>query len=142
MTDKKTTISRREFLVGTGLAFGGLLGCATAVTYQGMVINNRIPLVRSELEQLGGTNKPVVVKVPDLPDPIILIPTDEKNFRALSIKCTHLGCHVRPSRNFLVCPCHGSTFDLEGRVVRGPAQKALPTYPVETKGDGIEIVLF
>ena len=141
MAEKNATISRREFLAGTGLALGGLLGCATAITYQATVVDGRIPLLRSELEQLGGIEKPVVVRVPDLPDPIVLIPTGEKNFRAVSGRCTHLGCEIRPSKNFLVCPCHGSTFDLNGGVVRGPAQKPLPTYPVEIKNDRIKIVM-
>ena len=146
MANKDTTISRREFLAGmttgAGLALGGLAGCAAAITYQATVVDGQIFLSRSELEQRAGVNRPVVVKVPDLPDPVILIPVDEKNFRAVSAKCTHLGCHVRPSRNFLVCPCHGSTYDLEGEVVRGPAPSALTTYPVEVNGDEIKIIIF
>jgi Rieske Fe-S protein len=145
VTDKERTISRRDFLTfvtaGTAFALGGLSGCATVITYRATVVGGRIPLVRSELEQLGG-DKPVLVKVPELPDPVILIPVDGQKFRAVSAKCTHLGCHVRPSKNFLVCPCHGSTYDLEGQVVRGPAPSALTTYPVEAKGDKVEIIIF
>ena len=147
MADRETTISRREFLTcaaagTTGVALGGLFGCASAITYQTTVVAGQISLTRSGLEQLAGTDKPVVVKAPGLPDPVILIPVGEKNYRAVSAECTHLGCHVRPSRNFLVCPCHGSTFDLSGEVVRGPAPSALTTYPVEVNGDEIKIIIF
>jgi Rieske Fe-S protein len=147
VVDKGIQVSRRTFLTcaaaGTaGAALGGLLGCAAALTYPATVVDGQISLSRSKLEQLAGVNKPVVVKAPDLPDPVILIPVDEKNFRAVSAKCTHLGCHVRPAKNFLVCPCHGSTYDLGGEVIRGPAPSALTTYPVEVNGDRIKIILF
>jgi Rieske Fe-S protein len=29
------------------------------------------------------------------------------------------------------CPCHGSKFDQEGRLVRGPAQKGMQTLRLE-----------
>ena len=147
MVDKEIQVSRRTFLTcaaaGTaGSALGGLLSCTAALTYPATVVDGQISLSRSKLEQLAGGNKPVVVKAPDLPDPVILIPVDEKSFRAVSAKCTHLGCHVRPTKNFLVCPCHGATFDLEGEVVRGPAPSALTIYPVEVSGERIKIILF
>jgi cytochrome b6-f complex iron-sulfur subunit len=43
--------------------------------------------------------------------------------RALAITCPHLGC----SYNFdtglghFLCPCHGSQFTLDGKILRGPA---------------------
>jgi nitrite reductase/ring-hydroxylating ferredoxin subunit len=41
---------------------------------------------------------------------------------AVSRRCPHLGCTVRPaSDGGLACPCHGSRFDGRGRVERGPA---------------------
>ena len=54
--------------------------------------------------------------------------------------CTHLGCapledfEVRPSENWgggFFCPCHGSKFDLAGRVFKGvpaPTNLRVPPY--------------
>ena len=56
--------------------------------------------------------------------------------RGLSLECTHLGCTVAPvpSGGF-ACPCHGSRFDREGRVVSGPATRPLAAVVVEKRGE-------
>jgi Rieske Fe-S protein len=45
----------------------------------------------------------------------------------LSPTCTHLGCQVsfNTAEKSWDCACHGSRFDLEGRVLQGPAIKGL-----------------
>jgi Rieske Fe-S protein len=37
----------------------------------------------------------------------------------------------------LVCPCHGSMYGRDGRVLRGPTQAPLDRFPVEGSPDGI-----
>jgi ubiquinol-cytochrome c reductase iron-sulfur subunit len=55
---------------------------------------------------------------------------------AYSKICTHVGCPIalnEQQTHHLLCPCHQSTFDLadSGRVVFGPAARALPQLPIE-----------
>ena len=47
---------------------------------------------------------------------------------AFDDRCTHLGCRQKwnPTRELFECPCHGSEFDLEGNVKRGPAIRPMP----------------
>ncbi len=59
-------------------------------------------------------------------DDIIINNSGEKPL-FLSAKCTHLGCRIENIEgDRLVCPCHGSQYDLGGNVERGPATKSLP----------------
>ena len=41
--------------------------------------------------------------------------------------CTHLGCVVpwNAAENKFMCPCHGSQYNFQGKVVRGPAPLSL-----------------
>ena len=43
------------------------------------------------------------------------------------LKCTHMGCRLtwNPEERTWDCPCHGSRFDCQGRLLDGPARKDL-----------------
>jgi Rieske Fe-S protein len=60
---------------------------------------------------------------------------------ALNLVCTHLGCTLNVTPTMLVCPCHGSNFDRQGRVLKGPADRQLQRYRVEDRGDFFEVVV-
>lgn len=47
--------------------------------------------------------------------------------RVLSPVCTHMGCYVtwNPAETSWDCPCHGSRFGTDGRVLQGPAVRDL-----------------
>jgi cytochrome b6-f complex iron-sulfur subunit len=49
-------------------------------------------------------------------------------FYCISSVCTHLGCDVKRGGPGFECPCHGSRFDENGRVVHGPAPASLAWY--------------
>ena len=46
---------------------------------------------------------------------------------AVTARCPHLGCQLEwnPDTLSWECPCHGSRFDLDGRLLDGPAQEDL-----------------
>ncbi|WP_203335376.1 cytochrome bc1 complex Rieske iron-sulfur subunit [Nocardioides limicola] len=55
--------------------------------------------------------------------------------------CTHVGCPIalwERKSHHLLCPCHQSTFDLAdaGRVVFGPAARAVPQLPLSVDEEG------
>ena len=50
---------------------------------------------------------------------------------AISLTCTHQGCTVQFKEDGrFYCPCHGSIFERDGRVISGPAQRNLPRFQV------------
>merc|ERR1712113_216774 len=51
--------------------------------------------------------------------------------------CTHLGCVVpwNAAENKFACPCHGSQYDKNGRVTRGPAPLSLAISHLDVKDD-------
>ncbi len=63
-----------------------------------------------------------------LPDRRLFIFNGTDGFYAISSVCTHLGCSVRKGGPGFMCPCHGSQYDENGRVVRGPASQSLAWY--------------
>lgn len=46
---------------------------------------------------------------------------------AVPVKCPHLGCQLEwnPDEKSWDCPCHGSRFDYQGKLLEGPAQTDL-----------------
>src|SRR5262245_61979612 len=58
-----------------------------------------------------------------------------------SRRCTHLGCQVsfRPQSGTFKCPCHGGTFDRDGKVVGGPPPRDLDRIPCRVSAAGIEV---
>ncbi|UZQ55371.1 cytochrome b6-f complex iron-sulfur subunit [Trichothermofontia sichuanensis B231] len=76
-------------------------------------------------------------------DPTYLVITEDKSlaFYGLNAICTHLGCVVpwNASENKFICPCHGSQYNSEGKVVRGPAPLSLALVHTEVIDDRIAI---
>ncbi|EPS66169.1 cytochrome b6-f complex iron-sulfur subunit 1, chloroplastic, partial [Genlisea aurea] len=62
-------------------------------------------------------------------DPTYLVVENDKTLATYAINavCTHLGCVVpwNGAENKFICPCHGSQYNNQGRVVRGPAPLSL-----------------
>ena len=82
----------------------------------------------ADLQKVGGSKI-----VENGKDKIIVARTGESSFVACSALCTHKGCEVEYSHDdkLFICPCHGARFDLEGKVVKGPAKTPLARHEIE-----------
>src|SRR5512145_3085904 len=118
---------RRAFVRsgGAALAIALLPACASLVTRRVPLENGRIRLSLRQHPELGEPRGSLRLIPEGWEDPVCLLALDCGGFAALSSICTHRGCTVDISGQGLACPCHGSQYDREGRVTRGPASRAL-----------------
>lgn len=118
--------SRRRFL-GALIAFAvGGWSLSRFLTPRGKRKKTILTVAREELPQDGA----LVYR-----EARIAVMRDGERVYALDLVCTHLGCTVNVTPAGLVCPCHGSAFDREGRVLKGPADRALKRYEVTQVGE-------
>jgi quinol---cytochrome c reductase iron-sulfur subunit, bacillus type len=61
------------------------------------------------------------------PETVFLVWDGDKQVRAMSATCSHLGCQVRwdPKGKHFRCPCHGGIYDATGKVLEGPPPRPL-----------------
>ncbi|OGU45205.1 MAG: hypothetical protein A3H45_08555 [Ignavibacteria bacterium RIFCSPLOWO2_02_FULL_55_14] len=63
---------------------------------------------------------------------VFLVRANEGYFYAVSAVCTHLGCiaNWKSEEGVIACPCHGSKFNKEGKLLEGPAPRSLPRFSI------------
>ena len=151
-------LSRREFLQrlagAAGLALVGAAGCSSGdnSTDSGVPAPPVLSATQNPDGTLtvpgGGKLQPgtaLAFVIPPNNDPGIVFVTGKGELRALSAKCTHVGCTVvwerQGSTERLHCPCHASNFDTNGAVLDGPAKKPLQRYKVQAKDEDAVITV-
>ena len=146
-------IGRRDLLRVLGAstaACGGMAACAPGgvvprselVPLPGVQEGKILIPVASfpELLKVGGC---VVGESAGMVDPLAIARGEGDSFIAVRALCTHMACILRfNSLNLtLDCPCHGSTFELDGQVVTGPATQPLRTLVTRFDGTMLSVLL-
>jgi Rieske Fe-S protein len=70
-----------------------------------------------------------------------LLKHPDQSVTAFSAECPHAGCAVDFDGKQFVCPCHDSTFALDGSRLKGPAPRGLDPLEVREQ-DGVVQVRF
>jgi Rieske Fe-S protein len=146
-------MARRDLLrvvcASTGVVCGALAGCGGDGPASGRdvislppVTNGRITLALADFPQLQHAGGGLVGRSTGMPDPLAITRMDESTFFALSGVCTHMACILsfNALNASLDCPCHGSSFELDGRVINGPAQRPLRNLRTEFSGDSVGVI--
>ena len=130
---------RKEFLITSCKAVFMLTAgtvlfneCKTTAIHE---TENEISLPTSSMK--GKNNLLLTTK--KMPEKILLVRQKEGGYHALEMKCTHKGAALVQKNNELVCPAHGSEFDMDGKVVQSPAARDLKKYAVTERGGEIVI---
>ncbi|WP_396916967.1 ubiquinol-cytochrome c reductase iron-sulfur subunit [Mycolicibacterium sp.] len=137
-------ISRRQVLVSTGVtvAAGAVAGCATYGKPPAEPAQAPAPApgtTGAVASALAATADVPVGSGVIVGDTVLTQPS-QGQFKAFSTVCTHAGCNVAEIVGAAVnCPCHGSSFNLDGTVAKGPAKKPLEAKPIAVNGDSITL---
>lgn len=130
-------VSRRQFtkfltLTSFAMLAGNLWILAKSMFYRAPSYV-RQPVAAADEVAVGGVK---MFTYPTAGDPCILVRTGGDSYVAYSQKCTHLSCAVyyAKEQNRLECPCHQGFFSVvDGSVLQGPPQRALPRVALEMK---------
>jgi len=73
---------------------------------------------------------------------VFLVWDGDKNIRAMSATCTHLGCQVQweAKQKKFRCPCHGGVYAADGTVLEGPPPRPLQTIDARIEPDSSVLV--
>ncbi len=136
-------IDRREFVGACATACASALlglaagGCASLVARPVTPVDGRIELALAHYPELAEAGGSLKLLPEGRAEPVYVLAQSDGGFAALSPICTHLGCTVEIEGERLVCPCHGSTYDRAGAVLRGPAERPLARHRTSLSPDGV-----
>ena len=138
--------SRRFFNTVMGLGFigalGGFAGAALAYLWPVKSAGAASQFLTNTTGKVGGgqlgENEGVVGHSPLGK---VLVVRRGGQLHGLQATCTHLGCTVAwdGSSGHVKCPCHGALYDIDGRVLKGPARDPLEKVEVREEAEGLRI---
>ncbi len=149
-------VTRRTFMVRVILGVIAFIGAILAIPFGGFTI---LPALRKKASSWSdaGTIDDLIVNEPQerrfsqvvksgwqeekKERSIWLVRKADNSVAAFAPNCPHLGCGYRwfPNDNLFKCPCHASVFDINGKVVSGPAPRSLDG--LETKIEGGRVLV-
>lgn len=144
-TGRELNYSRKSFvkmMVGFAalIGFGVILGsvkipaASSSASGKAQVASSSKPISNTNNMQVDA---PVYFQFPS-GYPNVLFKRSDGTLEAYSLLCTHVCCECSyvASSNVFYCPCHGSVFASTGKVLRGPAQTALPSVSLTVDNSG------
>lgn len=132
-------VPRRDFLGLAGLWTAGIAVFGSMIGMARLPKPRVLPEVSSRFRVGRPADfRPGTAKV--MADRNVRIVATGEGIAAMSLVCSHLGCIVNVTPEGFSCPCHGSKFDSDGKVVGGPAPSRLPWLAVSQAPDGTIVV--
>ncbi len=157
------TVTRRTFMTGGALAYGGIATAMFALPALGFALGpmfedgtpetwqdvggeddfnpeTYVPVVMNIVPSIGEAGK-TTVYVRKFAEGRDAERNSDIPYVALSTRCAHLGCPVRyiqASQRF-VCPCHGGVYDFEGKVAGGPPVRPLDRFYTRVRNGRVQV---
>ena len=151
-----SSVSRRRFIktFALGTAYSTILGKAWRATVLAAgtasfdltaTFNVRLSDYPALSQPFGSVRLGVNAVRPEVepfPDgdywPLLINRGENDRIYVLDSECRHASCVVPPYDDFFFgmrCPCHGSTYDIDGSILSGPTEEPLRQYEFVFDGD-------
>ncbi len=131
-------MQRRQFIRKAAVTLVTVTGVVAAISY----LRQFFPRLSGEKRRIaiGESTRYPVDTFTYLEEHHLFVYRDHEGIRAVSAVCTHLGCILEKTTDGFECPCHGSCYDRNGKVLSGPAPRDLSWYLVSRAADGRIII--
>ncbi|HEV7854630.1 MAG TPA: Rieske (2Fe-2S) protein [Mycobacterium sp.] len=140
-------LPRQRVIRGAGvvMAAGALAACSKTEEKPAATAESATTSADSAPAGTAAPGGEAIAKTADVPvgsgvivDQVVITQPVAGEFKGFSSKCTHKGCAVNKVADGTIdCPCHGSKFNLDGTVAKGPATEPLETKAIAVQGDSI-----
>jgi Rieske Fe-S protein len=140
-------LPRQRVIRGAGvvMAAGALAACSKTEEKPAATAESATTSADSAPAMTAAPGGDAIAKTADVPvgsgvivDEVVITQPAAGEFKGFSSKCTHKGCAVNKVADGTIdCPCHGSKFNLDGTVAKGPATEPLETKAIAVQGDSI-----
>jgi Rieske Fe-S protein len=137
-------MDRRDFVkqsclacLAAGAGMIALSSCATIPVYKTVADAKKVSVPLSLFAQSDFQ----VIQAQGLFYNIGLRKESDGSYNALLLRCTHADNQLMATGKGFKCNLHGSSFDGEGKVTKGPAEKPLIRYQTEVNSNNIIIHL-
>jgi Rieske Fe-S protein len=140
-------LPRQRVIRGAGvvMAAGALAACSKTEEKPSATAESATSSADSAPAMIAAPGGDAIAKTADVPvgsgvivDEVVITQPAAGEFKGFSSKCTHKGCAVNKVADGTIdCPCHGSKFNLDGTVAKGPATEPLETKAIAVQGDSI-----
>jgi nitrite reductase/ring-hydroxylating ferredoxin subunit len=147
-------VTRRRLLVvaptgaAAGLAFGGCALIRGGASHpvlepaQQRLVGSELHIPLAALSGVAGGGALEVKPGSSHPD-LLISSAGQGGWHVVTAHCTHRGCVVdwNATASEWQCPCHGSRYAPDGKVVHGPAEKPLGQPASRVEGDQLIVDL-
>jgi Rieske Fe-S protein len=140
----RRTVVKGLAIAGAGVAIGANLNAQGQTMLEKPIEIGELAKLDKDFAsitfELADKTKAILVRVPAPTDEAMMksgrvIESGKVHLSSYTLVCTHAGCApaVPNADGILGCPCHGSKFNADGTVNKGPAKKPLAGIKIEVK---------
>jgi len=124
-------------MASTGMLMNFISACASSQIFKTSIDDKKIQVPISLFTQ----TPLLIVRPKEFGYDIALRKESNEVFTALLLQCTHADNPLLSTGNGFQCNLHGSRFDINGKVTKGPAELSLTKFKTEILFDQIIIHL-